>query len=94
MEPDVPGLQPQTAAHPAAGRAGRLNPVTRELIDVVRAQGVAGARVLDIGAGVGAVHVAMLEAMCRGDAAEAERLRRAGLRSARESVEKYQRYIL
>jgi DNA-binding GntR family transcriptional regulator len=39
-------------------------------------------------------HVAMLEAMCRGDAAEAERLRRAGLRSARESVEKYQRYIL
>jgi DNA-binding GntR family transcriptional regulator len=39
-------------------------------------------------------HVAMLEAMCRGDAAEAERLRRAGLRSARESVEQYQRYIL
>ncbi len=39
-------------------------------------------------------HVAMLEAMCRGDAAEAERLRRAGLRSARESIEKYQRYIL
>ena len=43
-------------------RAGRLNPVTRELIDVVRAQGVAGARLLDIGAGVGAVHVALLEA--------------------------------
>lgn len=39
-------------------------------------------------------HVAMLEAMCRGDAEEAERLRRAGLRSARQSVEKYQRYIL
>jgi magnesium-protoporphyrin O-methyltransferase len=43
-------------------RADRLNPVTRELIDVVRRQGVEGARVLDIGAGVGAVHVAMLEA--------------------------------
>lgn len=42
--------------------AGRLNPVTRELIDVVRSQGVEGARVLDIGAGVGAVHVALLEA--------------------------------
>jgi DNA-binding GntR family transcriptional regulator len=39
-------------------------------------------------------HVAMLEAMCRGDAEEAERQRRAGLRSARQSVEKYQRYIL
>jgi len=43
-------------------RAGRLNPVTRELIDVVRSQGVEGARVLDIGAGVGAVHVSLLEA--------------------------------
>ena len=43
-------------------RAGRLNPVTRELIDVVRGQGVAGARLLDIGAGVGSVHVALLEA--------------------------------
>ena len=43
-------------------RAGRLNPVTRELIDVLSGQGVEGARVLDIGAGVGAVHVALLEA--------------------------------
>jgi SAM-dependent methyltransferase len=43
-------------------RAGRLNPVTRELIEVVRAQGVEGARLLDVGAGVGAVHVALLEA--------------------------------
>lgn len=39
-------------------------------------------------------HVAMLEAMCRGDGDEAERLRRAGLRSARDSLEKYQHYIL
>lgn len=43
-------------------RTGRLNPVTRELIEVIRSQGVEGARVLDIGAGVGAVHVALLEA--------------------------------
>lgn len=43
-------------------RSGRLNPVTRELIEVVRDRGVEGARLLDIGAGVGAVHVALLEA--------------------------------
>ncbi len=43
-------------------RAGRLYPTTRELIDVVRDQGVADARLLDIGAGVGAVHVELLEA--------------------------------
>ena len=43
-------------------RSGKLNPATRELIEVVRREGVAGARVLDIGAGVGAVHVALLEA--------------------------------
>jgi 2-polyprenyl-3-methyl-5-hydroxy-6-metoxy-1,4-benzoquinol methylase len=35
---------------------------THELIDVIRAQGVEGARVLDIGAGVGAIHTALLEA--------------------------------
>jgi magnesium-protoporphyrin O-methyltransferase len=42
--------------------AGRLNPVTRELIDILRDQSVEGARILDIGGGVGAVHVALLEA--------------------------------
>jgi predicted nicotinamide N-methyase len=31
-------------------------------IEVVRGEGVDGARVLDIGAGVGAVHVSLLEA--------------------------------
>ena len=41
---------------------GRLNPVTRELIDVVRREGVVGAQILDIGAGVGAVHLSLLEA--------------------------------
>ena len=35
---------------------------TAELIEVIRAEGVAGASLLDIGAGVGAVHVALLEA--------------------------------
>jgi DNA-binding GntR family transcriptional regulator len=39
-------------------------------------------------------HVAMLEAMSRGDADEAENARRAVLRSARAAVEKYQRFIL
>ena len=39
-------------------------------------------------------HVAMLEAMCRGEADEAEQLRRVALRSAKSSLEKYQRYIL
>ena len=42
-------------------REGRLNPATRELIEVVLGHGVDGARVLDVGAGVGAVHVALLE---------------------------------
>ena len=35
---------------------------TQELIDVIRAQGVEDAVVLDIGAGVGVVHTALLEA--------------------------------
>jgi predicted RNA methylase len=43
-------------------RRGRLYPTTQELIDVIRTHGVEGAVVLDIGAGVGAVHVALLEA--------------------------------
>jgi magnesium-protoporphyrin O-methyltransferase len=37
-------------------------PTTRELIDTILAQGVEGASVLDIGAGVGAIHLALLEA--------------------------------
>jgi SAM-dependent methyltransferase len=43
-------------------RAGHLNAATRELIEVVGREGVQDARLLDIGAGVGAVHVAFLEA--------------------------------
>jgi len=42
-------------------RDGKLDPATRELIEVVRREGVDGTRVLDIGAGVGAVHVSLLE---------------------------------
>lgn len=46
----------------AAWKGGRLNAATRELIDVVREQGIDGATLLDIGAGVGAVHIMLLEA--------------------------------
>lgn len=35
---------------------------TQELIDVIRAEGVEGARVREVGAGVGVVHTALLEA--------------------------------
>ena len=38
------------------------HPATRELIDLIREDGVEGATVLDIGAGVGAVHMTLLEA--------------------------------
>jgi len=37
------------------------HPATQELIDVIRAQGVEGATVLDIGAGVGMIHLTLLE---------------------------------
>ena len=46
----------------ARWRDGKLNPATRELIQILRGDGVEGECVLDIGAGVGAVHVALLEA--------------------------------
>jgi magnesium-protoporphyrin O-methyltransferase len=46
----------------ARWRAGRPRPATRELIDVIRERGVDGAAVLDVGAGVGAVYVSLLEA--------------------------------
>lgn len=46
----------------ARWRNGRLFPATRDLIEAVRRQGVAGAHLLDIGAGVGAVHLTLLEA--------------------------------
>jgi SAM-dependent methyltransferase len=46
----------------AKWRSHRLHPATRELIDVIRDEGVDGAALLDIGAGVGAVHISLLEA--------------------------------
>jgi SAM-dependent methyltransferase len=42
-------------------RCGPPDP-TKELIDVIRARGVVGAMVVDIGAGVGLIHLALLEA--------------------------------
>ena len=39
-------------------------------------------------------HLLTLEAMCRGDAEEAERLRRANIRSAKEYLSRYIRYVL
>jgi magnesium-protoporphyrin O-methyltransferase len=50
------------AADVARWRNGKLYPATRELIEVVRREGVTGAHLLDIGAGVGAVHLTLLEA--------------------------------
>jgi SAM-dependent methyltransferase len=46
----------------AKWRHGGLHPATQELIDVLRDDGVEGATVLDVGAGVGAVHMTLLEA--------------------------------
>ena len=43
-------------------RSGRLYPATEELIEIVRAEGIEGAALLDVGAGVGAVHLTLLEA--------------------------------
>jgi tRNA1(Val) A37 N6-methylase TrmN6 len=43
-------------------RRGDLYPATQELIRIIRAEGVEGAALLDIGAGVGAVHLTLLEA--------------------------------
>ena len=42
-------------------RSGRLHAGSQELIDVLLARGVAGANLLDVGAGVGAVHLTLLE---------------------------------
>jgi SAM-dependent methyltransferase len=45
----------------AKWRSGKLYPATQELIAVLQAEGVAGVRLLDIGGGVGAVHITLLE---------------------------------
>lgn len=46
----------------AALRSGTPRSFTQELVDVVRAEQVQDATVIDIGAGVGTVHIALLEA--------------------------------
>jgi magnesium-protoporphyrin O-methyltransferase len=46
----------------ARWRSGGLHRATQELIDIIRDEGVEGAVLLDIGAGVGAVHMTLLEA--------------------------------
>jgi magnesium-protoporphyrin O-methyltransferase len=46
----------------AGWRSRGPRPATQELIDAIRAHGVEGAALLDVGAGVGAVHIALLEA--------------------------------
>lgn len=45
-----------------AWRDGRLRAETRELIDVLLREGVEGRTILDVGAGVGAIHLTLLEA--------------------------------
>jgi SAM-dependent methyltransferase len=50
------------ASELVALRARGPRPTTLELIDAIRGNGVDGAVVIDVGAGVGAVHLALLEA--------------------------------
>ena len=74
------------------------NPVLAEMLDIIYEKTQVLIRRIIILPGRAETgrkqHVAMLEAMVRGDGDEAERLRRAGLRDAKASLERYQRYIL
>lgn len=74
------------------------NPVLAEMLDIIYEKTQVLIRRIIILPGRAEVgrrqHVAMLKAMCRGDADEAERLRRTNLRSAKATLEKYQRYVL
>ena len=74
------------------------NPVAAEMLDIIYEKTQVLIRRIIILPGRAEVgrqqHVAMLEAMSRGDAEEAERARRAVLRGAKAAVEKYQRFIL
>jgi DNA-binding GntR family transcriptional regulator len=74
------------------------NPVLAEMLDIIYEKTQVLIRRIIILPGRAETgrkqHVAMLEAMVRGDGEEAERVRRAGLRDAKASLEKYQRYIL
>ena len=74
------------------------NPVLAEMLDIIFEKTQVLIRRIIILPGRAEVgrqqHVAMLQAMSRGDAEEAEKLRRSGLRSAKAAFDKYQRFIL
>ena len=74
------------------------NPVLAEMLDTIFEKTQVLIRRIIILPGRAEVgrkqHVAMLQAMCRGDAAQAETIRRDGLNSAKLALEKYQRFIL
>ena len=74
------------------------NPVLAEMLDIIYEKTQVLIRRIIILPGRAEIgrgqHLATLEAMRRGDAPEAERLRREGLRTAKATLEKYQRYVL
>jgi DNA-binding GntR family transcriptional regulator len=74
------------------------NPVLAEMLDTIFEKTQVLIRRIIILPGRAEVgrkqHVAMLQAMGRGDGEEAEVIRRNGLKSARLALEKYQRFIL
>jgi DNA-binding GntR family transcriptional regulator len=74
------------------------NPVLAEMLDIIFEKTQVLIRRIIILPGRAEIgrtqHVAMLQAMSRGDAEEAETIRRNGLRSARMALEKYQQFIL
>ena len=77
---------------------GACNPVLAGMLDSILERTQALIRRIIILPGRAEIglqqHTAMLEAMCRGDADEAERLRRENMRSAKAYLERYQKYIL
>ncbi len=74
------------------------NPVLAEMLDIIYEKTQVLIRRIIILPGRAEIgrrqHVAMLEAMVRGDADEAERLRREGLRNAKAYLERYQAFVL
>jgi DNA-binding GntR family transcriptional regulator len=74
------------------------NPVLAEMLDTIFEKTQVLIRRIIILPGRAEVgrrqHVAMLGAMCKGAATEAENIRRKGLESAKLALEKYQRFIL
>lgn len=77
---------------------GACNPVLAGMLDSILERTQALIRRIIILPGRAEVglkqHTALLEAMVRGDADEAERLRRENMRSAKSYLERYQKYIL